>query len=193
MEFVLARDTYEALPYLYMGSGALVAFGLSNAWGIFSGIMLISAGVNVWHMSRRHWQLMQHRQDQRAWKAAQKQKLMQQSQFVQLAWRKEYECGNSVIDTRHRNLFALGNILLNAIMGSETKLDVELLFDELIEKVATHFKTEEALLGQVHHPSTAAHCAAHARLLARSKELAERYHRGELSQAIYSTLSPGKS
>ncbi len=174
------RWIYEVLPYLYVGSGVLVGLGLRNLWGAFSSIMLVSAGVIVWNMRRRHRHLARLREDQRLWKAAQKKESILQSQFVQLVWRKEYECGNPAIDAQHRNLFALGNTLLNAIMGGESKLDVELLFDELVEKVAQHFSTEEALMDQAHHPGAAEHRVAHGTLLARSKELAERFHHDQL-------------
>jgi hemerythrin-like metal-binding protein len=175
-----ASWTYEVLPYLYLGAGVLVLLGLRNLWGAFSGMLLISAGVIVWNMRRRHRRLSRMRADQRLWKAQQRNEALQKSRFVELVWRSEYECGNPAIDAQHRKLFAHGNALLNAIMGDETKLDVELKFDELIEKVAHHFKAEEAVLKLEKNPSMQAHKVAHDELLLRCKELAERYHRDEL-------------
>ena len=62
---------YEALPYLYVGTGLLVALALPNLWGAFSGALLVSAGALVWNMRRRHRHLARLRQDQRSRKAAQ--------------------------------------------------------------------------------------------------------------------------
>lgn len=45
---------YEAIPYLYMVAGMLVAAVLPNLWGVFSGGVLILAGVMVLTMRRRY-------------------------------------------------------------------------------------------------------------------------------------------
>lgn len=171
---------YEAMPYLYVGSGVFVALTLPNLWGAFSGALLVSAGVLVWNMRRRHRHLARLRQDQRSRKAAEINASRQRDRHIQLVWKTDYECGNPVIDTQHRNLFAMGNVLLTAILNGETKLDVELQFDELIEKIAQHFLVEEALIAKAQSPDAAAHKAAHAELLERAKELAERYHLDQL-------------
>lgn len=171
---------YEALPYLYVGTGLLVALALPNLWGAFSGALLVSAGALVWNMRRRHRHLARLRQDQRSRKAAQINAARQRDRHIQLVWKTDYECGNPVIDSQHRNLFAMGNALLTAILNDETKLDVELQFDELIEKVAQHFRVEEAMIVKAQAPDAAAHKVAHAELLERAKELAERYHRDQL-------------
>jgi hemerythrin-like metal-binding protein len=171
---------YEALPYAYIGSGGLVALALPNLWGVFSGVLLISAGALVWNMRRRHRYLVRRRDAQRILNAARKAEAMRRGRYVQLVWQKEYECGNPLIDTQHRHLFTMGNTLLNAIMSDESKLDVELQFDELIEKIAQHFQTEETMMARGALPGAAVHKSAHARLLERSKSLAEHYHRDQL-------------
>jgi hypothetical protein len=50
---------YEALPYLYVLAGIATIANLGNALSMFSGGLLISAGVFIWWMRRNS------RQDQR--------------------------------------------------------------------------------------------------------------------------------
>jgi hemerythrin-like metal-binding protein len=172
--------TYEALPYLYMGSAILVALSLPNVWGAFSGLMLLVAGIVVWWMRRRHRQALKDRQALRKWHAQQGFQPLGDTSLVAPVWRPEYECGHPVIDTQHRNLFSLGVQLLHAIQEGQTKLDVELLFDELLEKVAQHFTTEETVMATSDSDSGSAHRELHRLLLERSRQIADRYHNDQL-------------
>lgn len=176
---------YETLPYLYMGAGVLVALGLRNPWGLASGLLLVAAGALVWAMRRAHRQARSLRRPPTAatdTRAA--------SRCVPLIWRQEYECGHALIDAQHRNLFALGNALLAAIIEKRPKIDLELQIDELIGALTDHFCAEETLLAQSASPLTRQHHEIHHRLLTLSKELSERYHRNELeADALFNFLA----
>lgn len=175
----LPEGIYESLPYLYMAAGLLAAFSLGNLFGMLSGLALISAGVMVWSTRR-------------AYRRAARQRVLlparggvalacgRDTDLVQIAWSPEYECGNATIDAQHRRLFELGDALLNAILEQQSKLDVELLLDELVRDVAKHFSSEEAILAEVNHPLTPEHKAVHRHLLARCQDMAERFHKDEL-------------
>lgn len=170
---------YETLPLLYAGAGMLVLLNLDNSWGVFSGLTLISAGLLVWVMRKTYRKSSRQRKTV-VGQTAPARRGSPDTEFKQLVWHKEYECGNPTIDTQHRYLFALGNSLLGAILDKQSKLDVEMLLDELIAEIARHFITEEALLAQSQHPMTPEHHESHRKLLARCKELSERFHRDEL-------------
>jgi hypothetical protein len=43
---------YEALPYLYVGGGLVIAATFEVAWGVLAGLLLVAAGVVVWFVRR---------------------------------------------------------------------------------------------------------------------------------------------
>lgn len=45
---------YEPLPYLYVLVGIITAYSLDILLGRISGLLLISAGVIVWHLRFQH-------------------------------------------------------------------------------------------------------------------------------------------
>ena len=47
MKYRFPKWFYDSLPYLYLGSGLVVAIGLQNIWGSFSGLLFLLAGVMV--------------------------------------------------------------------------------------------------------------------------------------------------
>lgn len=171
---------YESLPFLYLAAGMLTMFVLGNAIGVFSGLMLVSAGLFVGVLR------LKYRRSQRELAALRAlvpkyDETPPAPGLVRLAWRPEYECGNTLIDIQHRRLFESGNNLLNAILEDRAKLDVELMLDDMIAHVESHFCDEEALLARSQHPISKAHQELHQQLLARAKKLASLYHQGELA------------
>ena len=175
----IPQSIYESLPYLYLAGGAIVMASLPNAWGIFSGLLLSSTGVVVWLLRRIYRRASCQPVGPRAWEAA-VQNGYRDAGLVPLAWSVEYERGHVTIDTQHRKLFERVNVLLNAILDEKPKLDVELLLDELIKDVSNHFTAEENLLVEASLPLTPEHQESHRTLLARCKEMAERYHNDEI-------------
>lgn len=176
----IPHHLYESLPFIYLGSGVLVAQGLANALGYFSGLVLFSASALVgW----KRWQYRHARPPSRprqptAAKAAPAP--LRAPSRPQLVWRREYECGHVTLDSQHRRLFELGNALIGAIYEQHSKLDVELLLGELVDGVTDHFCFEERLLAGSHHPHAASHQAAHHHLLARCREMSEQFHQDHL-------------
>lgn len=63
LNFHKPRWLYEALPYLYVGSGIASLSTLDHLLSIFSGLMLVSAGIVVWKLRYDHrrwdWQKSQ--------------------------------------------------------------------------------------------------------------------------------------
>lgn len=52
---------YEPLPYIYALVGILTAYNLDMLLGRISGLLLISAGVIVWHLRFQHRREMKRR------------------------------------------------------------------------------------------------------------------------------------
>lgn len=166
---------YELMPYLYAALGAVVLVKVDSALGYFSGAMLIIAGLLI----RKTRQVYRSAARQtRAWRAPSREPTPapRHPALVRLIWRREYECGIGAIDNEHRKLFALGNTLLNAILERKTKLDIELLLDDLVREITDHFCTEETLLARSRHPLSPTHQAIHHELMARCKTIAKDFH-----------------
>ena len=69
---------------------------------------------------------------------------MNTEQFI-LAWSKDYELGNEVIDSQHKRLFELvGNIGRTCLEGGDVATLSETL-DFLLQYVVQHFNDEESL------------------------------------------------
>lgn len=178
---------YESLPYLYLGLGLATMLGLRHWFGIAAGVVLMAAGALVItqrfrHRRRRHVRVGNHDyelplDDERPGR-------------MRLVWRKEFECGHPVIDAQHRGLIELANALLGAIVGGQSKLDVELMLDDLIADFGYHFRDEEAILDRMRHPVAERHKELHRQLLVRAKALSQRFQRGELSaEALFGFIS----
>jgi diguanylate cyclase (GGDEF)-like protein/hemerythrin-like metal-binding protein len=99
---------------------------------------------------------------------------------VRLVWQEAYECGQPKIDTQHRELFDLSNVLLDAACNSESEPAAfgEAL-DDLVMHVAQHFADEEELLQQHQYHDLSRHRRAHGQLLKRAAELKNAVTAGE--------------
>lgn len=179
----LSHPIYESLPYLYICAGVLVVVSLPNVFGIFSGLLLLSAGVWVW-WARRTYRSALHLHNASPIREGGAPNYRHETGLVQLVWNSDFERGHVIIDTQHRKLIEVGNALLNAILDEKPKLDVEMLFDELVKDVTNHFSTEENLLAQANYPLTLEHQEVHRKLLARCKDMGERYHKDELKVSV---------
>jgi hemerythrin-like metal-binding protein len=106
------------------------------------------------------------------------------AKLVQLIWRRYYESGHPVIDTKHRALFDNANKVLSAVLEDRQTADVAAMMDAFIADIAQHFREEEAILAGVAYPAAAEHAAQHRALLDKAVALAARVRAG--------TLSPGE-
>lgn len=170
---------YAPLPFAYIGFGVFTAYNSDNAWGLISGLLLFSAGVLVWWW-RFSYRLAMRQTPKTSNPAAGRPKRRHPG-LVNLVWSPEYECGNDIIDGQHRNLFVLVNDIMNAVLENKPKGDIELLLDDLVDQVAEHFCTEEALLARTGYPLSTSHQEAHRHLLALCKTMTQRFRKGELN------------
>ncbi len=171
---------YNAFPYLYIATGLLVIFTLSNNLGIFSGVVLLSAGAMVFYMRVTYQKDLDERGISNGDNNILEIEILD-SGAAQLIWGKNYESGNSSIDEQHRKLFEIGNTLLDAIHGEGLYSRMTVLVDRLLAELKTHFSSEEALLTAWGHPLTETHKEAHQKLLKKAFALREKLKVGRLS------------
>jgi hemerythrin-like metal-binding protein len=167
---------YEMLPWFYFVAGVLAMLLIRNAMSVFGGLTLIATGLVVWLM-RRHYRREQteipiHQSDSTTDNAP-------GLGFGALVWRSAYECGDAVIDKQHRDLFNLGNALIEALLEGNPRAEVELLLDNFVAHIVEHFNTEEVLMNQSEHPILESHLDVHHKLLDRANELNRKYHHGD--------------
>lgn len=101
--------------------------------------------------------------------------------MVKLIWRREYECGDPVIDAQHQALFSDANSLLSAVLQKGSATEVAGLVEALVASIAQHFQDEEALLQNVDYPGAAEHANLHRALLEKSLQLSKHFRAGTLS------------
>lgn len=101
--------------------------------------------------------------------------------LVQLIWRREYECGDAVIDAQHQALFSDANRLLSAVLQKRTETEVDGLVEALVASIAQHFDDEETVLKRVDYPGAADHANLHRVLLEKSRQLSRHFRAGTLS------------
>ena len=170
---------YEALPYVYLMTGILVMFVLDNIWGMFSGAVLVLAGALVSIMRINYRKSGNDREfSSRDSNSLEIETL--ESGSVQLVWNKKYECGNSSIDAQHKGLFELGNKMLDAIHHNKGQAVLLDYADRLLDRVESHFSSEEELLEAWGHPLTHEHREAHRYLLEKASDLREKSEHGKL-------------
>ncbi|MFP4207932.1 MAG: bacteriohemerythrin [Wenzhouxiangella sp.] len=101
---------------------------------------------------------------------------------ILLPWKSAYESGHPLIDEQHRELFRLGNRLINASLDQNTGQEAFLkLADELIEHVAQHFADEENILAEIGYQDLDQHHRAHNGLLMRARKLREQACNGTVT------------
>ena len=85
-----------------------------------------------------------------------------------------------MIDQQHKRLFRIGDKLINAVLKNKDREVVEDLMEELNEHIEYHFKTEEAVMARTRFPLGDEHKLQHTDLLARARDLRERYRSDEI-------------
>ncbi len=166
---------YNALPYVYVAAGLFTIAELPNEIGVLSGVMLMSAGIIVWGLRRKHrlsWRLDTARQQPGTENAA--------DRFVQISWRSSFECGDPVIDAQHSHLFDLGNEFINAGVAHKSKPEMARLMAELIQQISRHFHAEEQMLSRSGYPLSEQHREEHRALLSKAMHLSDRFRRGKI-------------
>ncbi len=88
------------------------------------------------------------------------------------------------IDQEHLELVNLLNKLNAAVKKADSIAITTSLFDEFVEKIATHFKAEERLMDRYGDPDSHAHITEHQRLISEVEHLRERFLHGRESHVL---------
>lgn len=101
---------------------------------------------------------------------------------IHLSWRPSYACGETTIDTEHRELFDLANRLFNAAMvPGQSREALTRRLERIVTAVQKHFQHEEEVLRDLGYPSIEQHARAHRELLAKADQLRRKAEDNELS------------
>lgn len=88
-----------------------------------------------------------------------------------LAWHEEYRVDIQTVDTQHRRLFELANVLLNEARPERDPAGVRRALEDFRAYGRWHFTEEEGLLRHQHYPELASHQRLHEGLIARLDDL----------------------
>jgi hemerythrin-like metal-binding protein len=84
-------------------------------------------------------------------------------------WNETYSVKIKEIDTQHKKLVDLINLLHDSMKGGKGREQVEPILTELVNYTAYHFSFEEKLFGQHNYPDTKIHIRQHNDLLEQVK------------------------
>ena len=100
--------------------------------------------------------------------------------LVQLVWDPSLECGDDVVDEEHRELFVLGNALMDRAMVQPDPAALATSLEALLAHVVRHFGDEEAMLARIRWPGLEAHAKVHHALVDEALRLRDRLVAGTL-------------
>ncbi len=96
-------------------------------------------------------------------------------------WSKELVTTIAFVDDDHRKLVEMVNSLHLAMKDEEGSAKVEKIIDGLVSYAETHFSREVEMLRKFSYPELDGHMVKHDLLVARLKELSEKYRHGEFT------------
>lgn len=169
---------YESLPYVYVAAGTVCALLTANPIGIVSGLLLISAGAIVWHLRRSYRKAGGRRPGH--YDVEPPPPARPSTGLAELSWRNALDGPHPELDAEHRSLFALGNAAIEALVKGRPEGDVEMKLQDLLQAFEKHCADEAVFLEDFGRPLTEERRAAPGALLARARELDDRYREGRL-------------
>lgn len=102
------------------------------------------------------------------------------SNFLRLVWKREYECGNTIIDYQHRLMVSDANHLLAAMLENTPKKQITPLINKLLAHIQQHFDEEESILEKMGYRETEEHAMIHRQLIAKAVRLSVRFEENKL-------------
>lgn len=100
-------------------------------------------------------------------------------------WREQWNSGFAELDRQHRELAALGNELVTKALGGEEKGPLLERVDILLQKIASHFEFEGAMLAEKGYPLSGQRGEEHMELMAKARELRAGFEGGEIQGASF--------
>ena len=99
-------------------------------------------------------------------------------------WSNEYSVQVVSIDAQHRNLFAIGHELYQAMSIGQGKTACVKILDRLVQYTAVHFAFEERLMRSNNYPDFAAHKAEHDALTAQVLKFQSEFRDGKATLTV---------
>ena len=175
----IPKPIYEIIPYCYFAAGSYVIIEFPIGLGYFSGTIFIATAILVMHMRAAHrgfypknlWLDESPSKGKRlGWlngyaSEIEAQRDSMNAKPVKFAWRKEWDCGNLLVDAQHRHLLNLCEEIADAIISRRINQYIEFLLNSLKSELVFHFETEQKLLGELHQDISDKHEALHRKLL----------------------------
>lgn len=93
--------------------------------------------------------------------------------MARFEWRQEYESGDATVDTQHRQLLVLANLLFDAVKDGREENILKKSFEALLVYTRQHFDDEEQLLAERKCSLLAEHKDDHRRLAEELNDLWE--------------------
>ena len=177
MEYkLLLIGSNELFAYWLLAAAVLTVFAGSRRISVAAGWLMLAAGIFEWARRFRD----KGKRSAPSTLPSPPGGPRPEPNLMLMHWRQSYECGHPVIDRQHRELFSMGNDLINDVLEGKSKVGIEYLLHQLVEQTKEHFASEEAVLVRTHFPHLEQHRALHRGLLERARDLEERCRRGVL-------------
>ncbi|MCK5355635.1 MAG: hemerythrin family protein, partial [Methyloprofundus sp.] len=98
------------------------------------------------------------------------------SHFV---WQQQYEMGDDLLDSQHKDLF----ILADALLASDTKAELLENIQSLYQHVKKHFRAEEELMESHHYHAYDGHHNEHNEMLQKLADMDRKINEGSWDQS----------
>lgn len=109
--------------------------------------------------------------------------------MAKFVWVDELNIGVEVIDQQHRRIMEYINQLEDARVKEQSRDEIALLINNLVDYTISHFAFEESLQEEAKYPFAAAHKKVHELFTRRVAEYQDRFSKGEnVTRALNSLL-----
>lgn len=108
----------------------------------------------------------------------------QLEQIFKVAWQRDFQVGNVVIDEQHERLFRLADQLQRSICQGATREQIEADVGDFMLRLQDHFRTEDSFLSRHDHPEALAHRELHQKLTRHAEQLLERFRENRIEPEI---------
>jgi hemerythrin len=87
-----------------------------------------------------------------------------------IAWDDTLDTGHAGMDSEHKELAQLFNLLREAVDSGKGRTACAQQFDDIVRHAETHFELEQRLMTQHRYPKTQQHAAEHAMLISQARD-----------------------
>lgn len=120
--------------------------------------------------------------------SSKKSQHIQTKDSIPLEWKKEWESGNQLIDSQHKELLDLANDFIFLSLPKSDALEPIQKIDDLIKHVSYHFECEEAILKESGYLGYLEHSRIHDKVKNDIEKLKIKYSKGEAKLSAFFTF-----